>query len=45
MKYKNFKKDDNTFDDFYHCEFCGCYTNAKMRACCDKGREADKKKG
>lgn len=29
-------------DGFYICEFCKCYTNAKMRACCNKGREADK---
>lgn len=29
-------------DEFYYCEFCGCHTNAKMRACCEKGREADK---
>jgi hypothetical protein len=24
------------------CEFCGCHTNAKARACCDAGRDADK---
>jgi hypothetical protein len=23
------------------CEFCGCRTNAHLRACCNKGREAD----
>ena len=23
------------------CEFCGCRTNAKARACCNRGREAD----
>lgn len=26
---------------FRKCEFCGCNTNAALRACCDKGREAD----
>ena len=24
------------------CEFCGCNTNAKVRACCDAGRHADR---
>jgi hypothetical protein len=23
------------------CQFCGCLTNAKLRACCEKGREQD----
>ena len=23
------------------CEFCGCRTNASLRACCDKGKKAD----
>jgi len=23
------------------CEFCGCNTNARKRACCNKGRDAD----
>lgn len=23
------------------CEFCGCETNAKLRACCDRGKDAD----
>ena len=27
--------------DYRKCEFCGCNTNAKVRACCDKGRSAD----
>lgn len=27
---------------FRKCEFCGCRSNAKSRACCEKGREADK---
>lgn len=26
---------------FRICEFCGCNTNAKMRACCNEGRDAD----
>lgn len=26
---------------FRKCEFCGCNTNAMVRACCDKGRAAD----
>lgn len=26
---------------FRKCEFCGCNTNARVRACCDKGRAAD----
>lgn len=30
-------------DYFYICGFCGCSTNARMRACCKKGREFDKK--
>lgn len=25
------------------CEFCRCQTNARLRACCDKGRDADRK--
>jgi hypothetical protein len=25
------------------CEFRGCNTNARMRACCEQGRQADKK--
>jgi hypothetical protein len=24
-----------------NCEFCGCHTNAKRRACCEKGHAAD----
>jgi len=45
----NLKKVDNpkdyySSDFFYNCEFCGCNTNAKMRACCQKGQEADRKK-
>ena len=32
------KSDDHPF---YTCDFCGCNTNAKLRACCDKGRKAD----
>ena len=27
------------------CEFCGCYTNAKLRRCCLKGSLADKEAG
>jgi hypothetical protein len=30
-----------TADDFRRCEFCGCNTNAKMRACCAMGRVQD----
>jgi len=26
---------------FRKCEFCGCNTNARVRACCDEGRLAD----
>jgi hypothetical protein len=26
---------------FRRCEFCGCNTNAFVRACCDQGRAAD----
>src|SRR5690606_26636918 len=29
-------------DDYRTCEFCGCWTNAKQRFCCDKGRDADR---
>lgn len=25
------------------CEFCGCNTNARLRACCEQGRDADLK--
>lgn len=28
--------------EFRTCEFCGCDTNARMRACCEKGRDADR---
>jgi len=24
------------------CEFCGCNTNAALRACCEAGRAADR---
>jgi len=27
---------------FRTCAFCGCQTNAEVRACCDKGREEDR---
>lgn len=30
-----------THPPFRKCEFCGCNTNARVRACCDKGRAAD----
>lgn len=23
------------------CEFCGCNTNAQVRACCERGKAAD----
>lgn len=26
---------------YRNCEFCGCHTNAAMRACCDQGKQAD----
>ena len=26
---------------FRTCAFCGCHTNARVRACCEKGRTAD----
>jgi hypothetical protein len=28
-------------EPYRNCEFCGCHTNAKVRACCKKGRVAD----
>jgi len=31
--------------EFFHCEFCGCYTNAYLRACCEAGRDADRESG
>jgi len=31
-------------DTFYECEFCGCFTNAAIRGCCEEGSEADKNK-
>lgn len=27
------------------CEFCGCHTNAKRRACCEAGKAADTARG
>lgn len=24
-----------------NCEFCGCHTNANVRACCRRGKDAD----
>lgn len=30
--------------EFRRCDFCGCNTNARMRACCARGREADEGK-
>ena len=30
---------------YRNCEFCGCHTNAAIRACCDKGRDADRNAG
>lgn len=32
-----------SLDGWRKCEFCGCETNARLRACCDKGRDADRK--
>lgn len=29
-------------DGWRVCEFCGCHTNAQMRACCQKGHDLDK---
>lgn len=29
-------------DEFRQCEYCGCNTNAKQRACCNAGREVDR---
>lgn len=29
-------------DGFRTCGYCGCRTNASLRACCDRGRDADK---
>jgi len=29
--------------EFRTCEFCGCNTNARQRACCEQGRDADRK--
>lgn len=31
--------------EYRTCEFCGCNTNAAARACCDKGRDADRATG
>lgn len=28
--------------DYRNCEFCGCFTNAKVRACCKRGYVADR---
>lgn len=33
--------DERRWREWRTCEFCGCYTNAKARACCDRGRDAD----
>lgn len=32
---------EKTDDGFRLCKYCGCNTNAKMRACCDAGRDDD----
>ena len=29
-------------EDLNNCTYCGCYTNAHMRACCNAGRDIDK---
>lgn len=29
-------------DGFRKCDFCGCVTNARLRACCERGRARDK---
>jgi hypothetical protein len=28
-------------DSYRTCEFCGCHTNANIRACCEQGKQAD----
>lgn len=35
--------DANNCPELRRCEFCGCETNARLRACRDKGRAADRK--
>ena len=32
---------DNMSTDFRQCGFCGCVTNAMLRACCAQGRVED----
>lgn len=29
-------------DGYRTCNFCGCHTNAKVRACCENGHAADR---
>ena len=31
-------------DQWRTCEFCGCRTNAHVRACCARGRKADEER-
>lgn len=30
---------------FYTCAFCNCRTNAKIRGCCNRGRDYDRSHG
>lgn len=38
---KSLERPTPDWNGFITCQFCGCKTNAKVRACCDKGREQD----
>ena len=37
-------EDTNKAFNLYECNFCKCLTNAKQRACCEAGKQADKEK-
>ncbi len=43
MKKEEYKRPepDPLNGEFITCEFCGCYTNAKLRRCCEEGCLAD----
>jgi hypothetical protein len=32
---------DTDYAGFRDCEYCGCHTNARVRACCSAGRDSD----
>lgn len=35
---------DETEPEWFQCHYCGCHSNAKVRACCEFGRASDLKR-